>query len=149
MRSASYPFIGAEAWGIEDGPRVPLRVSSEDRSKSIITYALIDTGASYCVFPAELASYLDHDLKSPNVEIHKARTFNGRTVKTYRHTFHVEILRADHKTVIASNKMLVPCVPGLGDPLLGVQDGLCTFSVAVNYPARTTRLNWADPRPTK
>lgn len=78
--------------------------------------------------------------------VHEARTFHGRPVKTYCHTFYVEILGPDEETVIASNTMKVPCVPGCGDPLLGVRDCLTSFRVTVDYPRRRMRLQWHSPR---
>jgi predicted aspartyl protease len=142
MQKASYPFTGAPDWNIEEGPRVPIRVWTEGRQKSVKVYALVDTGASVCVFPGELAKHLDHNLKSPRAVIHKARTFHGRSVKTYCHTFYVEILGPDEETVIASNTMKVPCVQGCGDPLLGVRDCLTSFRVTVDYPQKRTLLHW-------
>ncbi|OGV68189.1 MAG: hypothetical protein A2498_15070 [Lentisphaerae bacterium RIFOXYC12_FULL_60_16] len=142
MDTATYTFTGAEDWGVEEGPRIPIRVWSKSRKKSIVVFALADTGASGCVFPAEMATYLDHNLDAPNVNIHNARTFNGRPVKTYRHTFFVDILTPDRRDVIGRNKMIVPCVSGLAEPLLGVHDCLTSFKVTVDYPKKRIKLGW-------
>lgn len=145
MHNTVYSFMGAPEWNIEEGPRIPIRVWTTSKKKSIKVYALVDTGASCCVFPGELAKHLDHNLKSPRAVIHKARTFHGKSVNTYCHTFYVEILGPDEETVIASNKMRVPCVPGCGDPLLGVRDCLISFKVTVDYPQKLMRLHWNTP----
>ncbi len=43
-------------------PMIPVQLSHQD--KSIVVHALVDSGADHCIFPADVAEYLGHRLKS-------------------------------------------------------------------------------------
>jgi len=95
-------------------------------------FALIDTGADECAFPASFASLLGHNLQTGQQR--KISTGNGITI-AYSHTTRIEI------EGFATQEALIDFMPNLNIPLLGVRSFLSNFILTVDYPNKTFSLN--------
>jgi predicted aspartyl protease len=88
-------------------------------------YALIDTGADECAFPASFALPLGHNLQAgPQKRI---STGNGITM-AYGHTIRMKILE------FSTENVLIDFMPNLHIPLLGVKSFLNNFTLKIDYP---------------
>jgi predicted aspartyl protease len=94
-------------------------------------YALIDTGADECAFPASFAPILGHNLQ--NGQLKRVSTGNGITT-AYSHT--TRIVVEDFST----QDVLVDFMPNLSIPLLGVKSFLSNFILTLDYPNKVFSL---------
>lgn len=116
-----------------------IRVTNPATGQAAIFKALVDTGAYSCVFPANVAPYLGHKLKSV-----KPVTIEGvgGFASTYPHTSRVEILEMlpnglPGQTVLYTIRDTpIDFVEGCSHFLLGVNNFLARFVLTVNYPRR-------------
>ena len=137
MPQCTYPFV---AFGDADGQIVrppstylPVRVSNPHSGKSLVVYALIDTGADQCAFPKSLAVDLAHNFDGDDVRSESTVGVSGAT-NVFLHTFDVEILTPDRAGVFASfRRLLVSCVETEIPPLLGVANCLDRFVLTIDY----------------
>jgi hypothetical protein len=147
MPRAQYPFVTFEYPDGQLDSRghtyVPVRISNPRKRASLVTYALIDTGADACLFPADLAVELGHDLKGRGVKASVTSGIEQTRVATYKHTVRLERLSADlRRTVWRSRPIEVDCAESNPPVLLGVEGVLDHFKLTIDYPKRIIRFHW-------
>jgi predicted aspartyl protease len=98
-------------------------------------YALVDTGADECAFPASFASLLGHNLQDG--EVKRISTGNGVT-QAYSHRAIIVIEK------FSTQDVLVDFMPNLNIPLLGVRSFLSNFILTVDYPRKMFSLLLPD-----
>lgn len=130
-----YPFIKTSS---SDFPRpyLPVTIVNPANNKELNIYALIDTGAYDCAFPASFAKPLGHQLKRGHVR--EMATGNG-VVSVYRHT--VRILTYGY----ATGPHQVDFFPNLNVPILGVKNFLSNLILTINYPKKTFSIQIPNP----
>jgi len=131
MPVRDYPFSVVRPGDIAR-PYLPVTIINPDTGKELRVYALIDTGADECAFPASFASVLGHNLQAGRLR--RISTGNGITV-AYSHTTCLAI--EDFST----QDVLVDFMPNLSIPLLGVKSFLSNFILTVDYPNRIFSLS--------
>jgi predicted aspartyl protease len=131
MPVRDYPFSVVRPGDIAR-PYLPVTIINPDTGKELRVYALIDTGADECAFPASFASVLGHNLQAGRLR--RISTGNGITV-AYSHTTRLAI--EDFST----QDVLVDFMPNLSIPLLGVKSFLSNFILTVDYPNRIFSLS--------
>ena len=130
MSARQYPFYAARP-GDLSRPYLPIRIINPDSGKELRVYALVDTGADECAFPASFAPVLGHNLQAG--QSRRISTGNGITV-AYSHTTRIVI--EDFST----QDVLVDFMPNLNTPLLGVKSFLGNFVLTVDYPNKIFSL---------
>jgi hypothetical protein len=122
-----------------------IKVGNPAKNLAIIALAIIDTGADDCVFPAEAATVLGHDLERGTHKI--IRTASG-TTDIYRHTSVVEVLemqpngRWGNRILYTVHKTLIDFAVGCDCFLLGCKQFLSNFILEVNYPRQVFSLRY-------
>jgi len=124
MPIRNYPFTIIKPGDIAR-PYLPVTIVNQDNNKQIKVYALIDTGADECAFPASFASLLGHQLHSGKAK--KISTGNGITI-AYSHINRIVIAG------FSTQDVLIDFMPNLNIPLLGVRSFLSNFILTVDYP---------------
>jgi predicted aspartyl protease len=124
MPIRNYPFSVIRPGDLAR-PYLPVTIINPDTNKGIKVYALIDTGADECAFPASFAPILGHNLQ--NGQLKRVSTGNGITT-AYSHT--TRIVVEDFST----QDVLVDFMPNLSIPLLGVKSFLSNFILTLDYP---------------
>lgn len=108
-------------------PYLPITITNPLNNKQLNVFALIDTGADECAFPASFSNILGHKLKKG---IHKKiSTGNGDTV-AYGHTVNIKTFN------YSTEEILIDFLPNLNMPLLGVKNFLDNFILKLDYPAQ-------------
>ena len=83
MAKYTYPFVSfADEFGTTVRPPsayLPVRIANPHSKKSVIVYALIDTGADQCAFPESLAIELGHDFQGDGVLSESTMGVSGAT----------------------------------------------------------------------
>ena len=130
MPAREYPFYAARP-GDLPRPYLPVRVINPESAKELRVYALIDTGADECAFPASFASLLGHNLQAGQTR--RISTGNGVTIG-YGHTTRIAI------EGFSTQDVLVDFMPNPNTPLLGVKSFLSNFILTVDYPNKTFSL---------
>ena len=113
MPKCSYPLVkfhfpdgSSEAFASHTF--VPLKLSNPETGQSIRIMGLIDTGADSCLFPANIAKAIGHDLKGDGVKSNVNLGIEQTNVTVYRHTFTMELLSPNfRKTVWSSGEIEV------------------------------------------
>jgi len=123
---------------------VPIRVINAESGLSRLTYGLLDTGASSCVFPGSLATGTGHSLRGDGVKSSLICGIEQRQIPSYLHSFMIELFSpSGTKVVWRSPRIQVHCVEHEPSPLLGFKEFLRHFKeISVEYPARTFSLAW-------
>lgn len=124
------PFMIITAGGIAR-PILPVIIKNPVTKQELRTYAMIDTGADDCAFPASYALLTGHNLLAGNQKA--IGTGNGIT-NAYAHTISLEI--NDYKI----ENILIDFMPNLHIGLLGVQNFLKRFILTVDYPEQNFSL---------
>lgn len=119
---------------------LPLKILNPHTNRFIKTLGLIDTGASECAIPAQLAVMLGHDLTkgTPN----QISTGNG-DASAYRHTSSIIIYHPqnpDTQIIYTLDNVLIDCMPNLPIVLLGVNGFLSNFILNIDYPQKMFSL---------
>lgn len=130
MPARDYPFYVVRP-GDTARPYLPVTIINPDTGKRMRVYALVDTGADECAFPASFAPVLGHNLQAGQSK--RISTGNGITV-AYSHTTRIAIEN------FSTQDVLVDFMPNLSSPLLGVKSFLSNFILTVNYPNKTSSL---------
>jgi len=130
MSARDYPFSVIRPGDIAR-PYLPIIIINPDTEKQINVYALIDTGADECAFPASFASLLGHNLQEGQLK--RISTGNGITI-AYSHTTRIIV------ESFSTQDVLVDFMPNLNIPLLGVKSFLSNFILTVDYPNRAFSL---------
>jgi predicted aspartyl protease len=130
MSARDYPFSVIRPGDIAR-PYLPIIIINPDTEKQINVYALIDTGADECAFPASFASLLGHNLQEGQLK--RISTGNGITI-AYSHTTRIIV------ESFSTQDVLVDFMPNLNIPLLGVKSFLSNFILKVDYPNRAFSL---------
>lgn len=116
-----------------------IKVTNPSTGQAAIFKALVDTGAYSCVFPANVAPYLGHELKSV-----RPTTIQGvgSFAIAYPHTSRVKILEM-LANYLPGNTVLytiqdtpIDFVEGCSHFLLGVNNFLANFVLTVDYPRK-------------
>lgn len=132
MSTFDYPFL---KFKLGDYPRpfLPITILNPHSGMHVDSYALVDTGADECAFPASFAEILGHNLASGKQK--HIDTGNGSTM-AYGHTSRIIIDEYD------SGEITIDYLPNLDTPLLGVQSFLANFIVTLNYPEKIISLEF-------
>jgi clan AA aspartic protease len=130
----NYPFSTIRK-GDLPRPFLPVTIINPDTNKTLKVFALIDTGADECAFPASFAPLLGHNLQSGQQK--NISTGNGITI-AYGHTIRIEI------EGFTTNDVLIDFMPNLNIPLLGVRSFLSNFVLTVDYPNKMFSLRLLD-----
>lgn len=130
MSIRNYPFSIIRLGDIAR-PYLPVTIINPDSNKQIKVYALIDTGADECAFPASFAPLLGHNLLAGQPR--KISTGNGVTI-AYGHITRIIIEE------FSTQDVLIDFMPNLCFPLLGVRSFLGNFILTVNYPNKVFSL---------
>lgn len=130
MSIRNYPFSIIRLGDIAR-PYLPVTIINPDSNKQIKVYALIDTGADECAFPASFAPLLGHNLLAGQPR--KISTGNGVTI-AYSHITRIIIEE------ISTQDVLIDFMPNLYFPLLGVRSFLVNFILTVDYPKKVFSL---------
>lgn len=130
MPIRNYPFTTIRPGDIAR-PYLPVTIVNPDSNRQIKVYALIDTGADECAFPASFASLLGHQLHSGKAK--KISTGNGITI-AYSHISRIVIAG------FSTQDVLIDFMPNLNIPLLGVRSFLSNFILTVDYPNKIFSL---------
>lgn len=134
MPIRNYPFSVIRP-GDVGRPYLPVTIINPDTNKQISVYALIDTGADECAFPASFAPIPGHNLQSGQPR--KISTGNGVTI-AYSHT--TRIIIEDFST----QDVLIDFMLNLYMPLLGVRSFLSNFILTVDYPNKIFSLQLSN-----
>jgi predicted aspartyl protease len=134
MPIRNYPFSIIRR-GDLGRPYLPVTIVNPDIPKQLKVYALIDTGADECAFPASFAPILGHNLQAGYGK--RISTGNGITT-AYSHTTRIII------EGFSTQEVLVDFMPNLNIPLLGVKSFLSNFILTVDYPNRVFSLTLLD-----
>ena len=110
----NYPFSITRPGDIAR-PYLPVTIINPDANRQLRVFALIDTGADECAFPASFAPLLGHNLQAGQQR--KISTGNGITI-AYSHISRLEIER------FTTQDVLIDFMPNLNIPLLGVKSFL-------------------------
>jgi len=124
MLVENYPFTVIRPSNVAR-PYLPLTIINPENKKQLNVFAMLDTGADECAFPATFAAPLGHNLQSGYQK--NVSTGNGITI-AYGHTVNI---KAFNFTV---ENVLVDFMPNLYIPLLGVKSFLSNFTVTIDYP---------------
>ncbi len=130
----NYPFSVIKPGDIAR-PYLPITIINPYSDKRLKVYALIDTGADECAFPASLAPIIGHNLQSGHQK--KISTGNGITV-AYGHLTRIEI------EGFSTQDVQVDFMPNLYIPLLGVRSFLSNFFLTIDYPNKVFSLLLSD-----
>ena len=130
MPIRNYPFSIIRP-GDSARPYLPVTVVNPAVNKEVRVYALIDTGADECAFPASFASLLGHNLQEGQLK--RISTGNGITI-AYSHTTRIIV------ESFSTQDVLVDFMPNLNIPLLGVKSFLSNFILTVDYPNKVFSL---------
>ena len=130
MSIRNYPFLIIRPGDIAR-PYLPVTIINPDSNKQIKVYALIDTGADECAFPASFAPLLGHNLLAGQPK--KVSTGNGVTI-AYSHITRIIIEE------FSTQDVLIDFMPNLYFPLLGVISFLGNFILTVDYPNKVFSL---------
>jgi len=147
MPQATYPFISFRYGDGQEVSRanayVPVRIANPHTRQSVIAYALVDTGADACLFPADLAVALGHDLKGAGVKASITSGIEQTEVPTYKHTFRLELLSPDlRRAVWRSRPMEIDCAESNPPVLVGVEGFLERFRLTIDYRRQVARFQW-------
>jgi Retroviral aspartyl protease. len=124
------PFTIIIAGGVAR-PILPVIISNPTTCQELRTFALIDTGADDCAFPASYALLTGHNLLAGNQK--EIGTGNGKT-NAYAHTVSLEI------NGYKIDNILIDFMPNLHIGLLGVQNFLKRFILTIDYPGQNFSL---------
>jgi predicted aspartyl protease len=134
MPVRNYPFSVIRPGDVAR-PYLPIAILNPNSGIRINVYALIDTGADECAFPASFAPLLGHDLQSGPEK--RVTTGNGITI-AYSHTNRIIV------EGFSTQDVLIDFMPNLYTPLLGVKSFLSNFILKVDYPQKTYSLLLPD-----
>ena len=134
MPIRNYPFSIARPGDIAR-PYLPITIINSSARKQLKVFALIDTGADECAFPASFAPLLGHNIQSGQQR--KISTGNGITT-AYSHTNRIEI------EGFTTREVLIDFMSNLNIPLLGVRRFLNSFVLTIDYPNKTFSLKLAN-----
>ena len=123
---------------------LPIRIINPFNGAMWPTYGLVDTGATTCLFPGALATYLGHRLKGDGVKASVTSGIEQKNVPTFLHTFRLELMAPDgSKAVWQSKDMLFNCVEHNPPILLGYREFLRHFvTCAIHYRAQEIDMAW-------
>ena len=130
MPIRNYPFSIIRPGDIAR-PYLPVTIINPDTNKQVSVYALIDTGADECAFPASFAPIIGHNLQAGQPK--RVSTGNGITI-AYGHTTRISIEE------FSTQDVLVDFMPNLNIPLLGVRSFLSNFILTIDYPSKVFSL---------
>lgn len=131
-----YPFID-NGNGVYR-PFVPIRIINPLDNINILLYGLLDTGADECIFPKFICEATNHNLKGEGVISSDSQGVGQGSVTNWKHTFIIELLTPDKKTVFWRSKQnLIGCLDhDSAPPLLGFKNFMVNFRITFNYPTK-------------
>jgi len=125
-------------------PYLPIRLSNpkDDFEQYHETLALIDTGADYSIVPFTVSRDLMHDNNASEVELRVVRGIGGE-VKTYKHTFILEVLDLDRNVLFGVPPMFIE-VAGrdYGPVILGMNDFIIPYVEKINFKSNTFTIRY-------
>ena len=106
-------------------PYLPITIINPENQRTLNVFALIDTGADECAFPASFAEPLEHNLQAG----HEKRVCTGNGITSaYKHTVCIKTFE------FITEDVLIDFMPNLYVPLLGVKSFLSNFTLKIDYP---------------
>ena len=106
-------------------------------------WGLLDTGADACLFPAQLATMLGHDLKGDGVKSSFNMGIEQKKIVVYRHTFRIDLLcPKQEKVVWSSGDVEIDCSETNPPTLIGVQNFMKNFKITFDYINSELTLKW-------
>ena len=96
MLVEDYPFTAARPGDVAR-PYLPVTIINPENEKQLNFFALIDTGADECAFPASFAAPLGHNLQSGYQK--KISTGNSITI-AYGHTVNIKTFNFTAEKII-------------------------------------------------
>jgi hypothetical protein len=121
-------------------PMLPVKILNPHSNKFIITWGLIDTGASECTIPASHAKKLGHTLNAGTSKI--VRTGAGKT-GAFSHTTGFEIFNPVNGNLAHKiNNVPIDFMPNLPVVLLGVKSFLSNFILTIDYTKQTFSIKF-------
>jgi len=147
MPKQSYQFFRMVNQGHEEfleKPWLPIRFTNPANGEFITINGLVDSGADTCLFPASLCQCVGHKLRADGVKSNRALGVEQKPVRTWRHTFSLELLSPDMTKVLwkTSKDMEFDCSEAEPPVLLGVDDFLRHFKVTLDYQQGLVTLEW-------
>ena len=147
MAKQIYQFFRMVNQGREESlekPWLPIRFTNPGNGESVTVHGLVDSGADTCLFPASLCKCVGHNLRADGVKSNRALGVEQKPVRTWRHTFSLELLSPDMTKVVWSTPMSAEFDCSEAEPpvLLGVDDFLRNFDVRLNYREGVVMLEW-------
>ena len=130
MLIENYPFTTTRPGEIAR-PYLPITVINPGNGKRLNVFALIDTGADECAFPASFATPLGHNLQSGYQK--RISTGNGITI-SYGHTINIVVFK------FTTENIVIDFMPNLNIPLLGVKSFLSNFTLKIDYPRKNITI---------
>ncbi len=138
-----YPFY-AHGHG-RARPFLPIRFINPMTGKTFKWFALVDTGADQCIFPADLTEVLQHNLKGDDVESSITFGIEGHVVKTWLHTFELALQHPRKPEVVV--RQMPPARYECSEkshfpPILGQADFLSHYVIKLDYPLQRVSVSW-------
>jgi hypothetical protein len=112
---------------------LPIRIFNPHKNRAYKTWGLIDTGATGCAIPADIAKMLGY--KVTLGEQKKISTGNGNVV-SYLHKMSIDFYHPDdpeNKVIHTLDNVLIDCMPNLHMVLLGVEGFLSNFILCSSF----------------
>ncbi len=147
MPKQNYQFFRMVNQGCEESlekPWLPIRFTNPENGEYITIHGLVDSGADSCLFPASLCKCVGHDLMGDGVKVNRALGVEQKPVRTWKHTFLLELLSPDMTKVLWSTTQAeeFDCSEAEPPVLLGVDDFLRNFKVTLDYHQGIITLEW-------
>ncbi len=123
---------------------IPVRFrNSHNDVSSQVWECLLDTGAHTSVIPEYISTDTGHSLMD-GIGGATLDAAWGDSQQTYHHTFIVEIMDRDFRTVLHTLPAATfDCTVGIDhEPILGADNFLKHFRIEFDYPSETVTLHW-------
>ena len=116
-------------------PYLPIRLSNpnDDFEQYQTTLALLDTGADSSIVPFAISKDLMHANDAPKVESRTVIGIGG-LVKTYKHTFTLEVLDLSGEVLFKIPSMIIEVSEkDYGPVILGMKDFIVPYVENINF----------------
>jgi hypothetical protein len=120
--------------------KLPITIINPQTKRTYNTFGIIDTGATKCAIPGEIANILGYDFTNCKQEL--VVTGNGQD---YAYCLPTSMLirhpaNPDNNIIFTIDNALINYMPHLGIVLLGVDEFLSRFVLKIDYHKRIFSL---------
>jgi hypothetical protein len=121
-------------------PILPLVVTNPVNKRNVLTFGLVDTGASATCVPDFIARRLGLDVAAGRKE--EGLGARGK-FSVYLHALRIDVLKLDEKGITHNDRIVhtiegkIAVLEGLPWVLLGVEDFLKAYYLYIGYPVRS------------